>query len=264
MSADPFSPSADRLAPELDDAQQLVVLARALHRRGYDDHLAGHITIRQPDDTLLCNPWYLNWDEFGVDDVIRIDLAGKVLDGRWPVPPGIPLHLALHTARTDVITAVHNHPRWSTTWADRRLRPPIYDQTGALTGVEVAVVDEYDGGVNDLDLASSAVSAMGSAHIGLLAGHGVFVLARTIPELFIRCAAFEWRCRRALEVEAEGRTGHPIRPDVAAGVGNAVDTNGFPGYWEAAVRLELRTDARLLVRSATGPQTAAATSGVSP
>jgi ribulose-5-phosphate 4-epimerase/fuculose-1-phosphate aldolase len=235
-----------QLAPDLTTAEQIVVLARALHRRGYDDHLAGHITVREPDGTLLCNPWFLNWDEFGVDDVIRIDLDGNLLDGRWPVPPGIPLHLALHSLRTDVEVAVHNHPRWSTTWANRRQAPPIFDQTGALTGAEVAVVDEYDGGVNDLDLASSAIKAMGTARIGLLAGHGIFVLAHSIPEAFIRCSVFEWRCRRALAVEGAQNFGHPIRPDIAAGVGDFVDSKGFPGYWEAAVRAELRAEPTLL------------------
>jgi ribulose-5-phosphate 4-epimerase/fuculose-1-phosphate aldolase len=250
MIGDEWWLSPQRLAPHLTATQELVVLARALHRRGYDDHLAGHITVRASGDTLLCNPWFLLWDEFGVDDVIRIDLDGNVVEGQWPAPPGIPLHLALHRARSDVGVAVHNHPRWSTTWADRGLAPQIYDQTGALTDAAVAVVDEYEGGVDNIELAASAISAMGDAPIGLLAGHGVFVVGQTVPEVFIRCAAFEWRCRRAFEVESANHTGRPLRPDVARAVGQAVDTNGFPGYWEGAVRAELRSDPSLLQQGA--------------
>ena len=113
------------LVPELTPAEEIVLLARALYRRGYDDHLAGHITVRSEDDTLLCNPWFLLWDEFAAEDVIRIDLKGNLVEGRWPPPPGIPLHLALHQARSDVNVAVHNHARWSTTWADRGRAPTI-------------------------------------------------------------------------------------------------------------------------------------------
>ena len=243
--AEAVDPTADRLAPDLSPAEQIVVMARALHRRGYDDHLAGHITVRRDDDTLLCNPWFLLWDEFGVDDVIRIDLDGRVLEGRWPVPPGIPLHLALHRMREDITVAVHNHARWSITWANRRRAPEIYDQTGALTAATVAVVDEYEGGVNDLGMASRAISAMGDARIGLLAGHGVFVLGDTVPEVFLRCAVFEWRCRRALELEPP-ELARPLDAGVARAVGEAVDSKGFPGYWEAAVRNEIRADAALL------------------
>ena len=42
--------------PELTAAQELALLARILYREGYNDHLAGHITYRQPDGTFLVNP----------------------------------------------------------------------------------------------------------------------------------------------------------------------------------------------------------------
>ena len=41
------------------------MLARALWREGYNDHLAGHITVNLGDGTLLCNPWLLTWAEIG-------------------------------------------------------------------------------------------------------------------------------------------------------------------------------------------------------
>ena len=81
---------------------ELALLARMLFREGYDDHLAGHITYKQPDDTLLVNPWGLTWDEVTASDVMRIDLEGNVLEGKWTVTPAIPLHIELHRARPDV------------------------------------------------------------------------------------------------------------------------------------------------------------------
>lgn len=32
---------------------------------GYDDHLAGHVTYRQADGTLLCNPWMVQSPALG-------------------------------------------------------------------------------------------------------------------------------------------------------------------------------------------------------
>src|SRR5881227_3142766 len=97
--------TSKQLLPPLTPRQEVVLLARTLFREGYDDHLAGHITYRQPDGTFLCNPWYLTWDEFGAADVIRIDIEGRVVEGDWPVPLGIPLHLELHKLRDDVTVA---------------------------------------------------------------------------------------------------------------------------------------------------------------
>ena len=104
--------------PELSPHQEVALLARILYREGYDDHLAGHITLKLDDDTLLVNPFGMPWDEIRAADIMRIDLDGNVLEGPWTVTPAITLHLELHKMRHDVGVAVHNHPRWGTIWAD--------------------------------------------------------------------------------------------------------------------------------------------------
>src|SRR5436190_35503 len=59
----PFTPTSEKLLPDLTPREELVLLARTLWREGYDDHLAGHITVNLGDGTLLGNPWLLTWDE---------------------------------------------------------------------------------------------------------------------------------------------------------------------------------------------------------
>ena len=85
-----FTPTAEKLVPDLTPREELVVLARALWREGYNDHLAGHITVNLGDGTLLCNPWLLTWAELRPSQVLRIDLDGRVVEGDWPVPLGHP------------------------------------------------------------------------------------------------------------------------------------------------------------------------------
>jgi ribulose-5-phosphate 4-epimerase/fuculose-1-phosphate aldolase len=238
-----FEPTAEKLLPDLTPRQELVILARTLWREGYDDHLAGHITYKQPDGTLLCNPWYLLWCELRPEHVIRIDLDGNVLEGDWPAPLGIPLHLELHKRRHDVTVAVHNHPRYGTTWADAQRVPPAYDQSSALGGGEVTVVDEYQGAVNDRSAAAAAVEAMGDADIALLANHGVFILAGSIRAAHQRSVAFEQRCRHAWQVSTLGG-GRPLPESVAATM-RASDGERFIGFWEAMARLELARDPSL-------------------
>jgi ribulose-5-phosphate 4-epimerase/fuculose-1-phosphate aldolase len=65
----PYAPAL----PELTPAQELALLARCLFSEGYDDHLAGYITHRQPDGTFLVNPFGLTWDELRASDVMRMD-----------------------------------------------------------------------------------------------------------------------------------------------------------------------------------------------
>jgi ribulose-5-phosphate 4-epimerase/fuculose-1-phosphate aldolase len=238
-----FEPKPDALLPPLTLRQELALLARTLWREGYDDHLAGHITARLDDGTLLCNPWFLLWCELRPEHFLRIDLDGNVLEGDWPVPPGIPLHLELHKRRDDVSFALHSHPRYGTIWADAKRIPPVYDQSSALGGGEVVVVDEYGGPVNDPAAAGAAVEAMGDAPLALLANHGVFVLGSSVRAVHQRAVALEQRCRHAWMVEAIGG-GAPL-PDKVATWMRRSDGTGFIGFWEAMARQELLADPTL-------------------
>jgi L-ribulose-5-phosphate 4-epimerase len=241
-----FSPTAENLIPELTRAQEIVLLARTLWREGYNDHLAGHITYALGDGTLLCNPWLLTWQELRPQHIIRIDLDGHAVEGDWPVPLGIPLHLELHRARDGVRVALHNHPAYGTVWADLQEIPPVYDQSSSLGGGELVLVDEYDGGVDNSEAAAKAVAAMGEGELALLAGHGVFVLGSTIRAAHQRAVALETRCRNSWLVRAAGGAARSAVPDWYLQRMARSDGNGFLGFWEAAVRAELRADPSLL------------------
>jgi ribulose-5-phosphate 4-epimerase/fuculose-1-phosphate aldolase len=241
-----FEPSPGKLIPDLTPAEELVLLARCLWREGYDDHLAGHITCALGDGTLLCNPWLITWDELRPHQVIRIDLQGDLVEGDWAVPLGIPLHLALHEQRTDVKWAVHNHPLYGTVWADMREVPPAMDQSSSLGGGTVALIDEYEGGVNSMDAARSAVAKMGDADLALLVGHGVFIAGGTARAVHQRAVALEQRCQRAWHIRAAGGELDSPLPGWWTDKMRAGDGNGFLGFWEAMVRRELREDPTLL------------------
>lgn len=245
-----FEPTPDCLLPELDDATQLVILARTLSREGYNDHLSGHITMRQPDGTFLCNPWFLLFDEFGPADVLRIDGDGNVLDGRWPIPPGLTLHLELHRTRHDVGVALHSHTHWGTVWANSKRIPPIVDQSSALGGGKLTLVDEYDGAVNSTDSAASAIDAIGDADMALLANHGVFVLGKNLRAVHQRAVALEHRCRMAWRSEQLGNV-TALSDEISSRFGRG-GGDGFVGFWEAMARRELELDPSLLAGANAG------------
>jgi ribulose-5-phosphate 4-epimerase/fuculose-1-phosphate aldolase len=223
---------------------ELVLLARTLVPEGYDDHLAGHITIRQPDGTFLCNPWFLPWDEFLPSDVIRIDIEGNVLEGEWPAPLGIPLHLEFHKLRHNVGVALHHHSHWGGVWADAGRIPPHPDQSGLLGGGSLVLVDEYGGGVSDVSAAAAAAAAIGDADMALLANHGVFVTGATVRAVHQRAVALEHRCRMAWHAEQIG--GVKLLPEHILKQFEQSDGNRFVGFWEAMVRRALRAEPALL------------------
>jgi ribulose-5-phosphate 4-epimerase/fuculose-1-phosphate aldolase len=241
-----FTPTAEKLIPDLSLREELVLLARCLWTEGYSDHLAGHITCNLGDGTLLCNPWLITWNELRPEQVIRIDLEGNLVEGDWPVPLGIPLHLQLHKLRDDVRWAMHNHPLYGTVWADMGEVPPILDQSSGIGGGELMLVDEYDGPVNDANTARRAIEAMNGADLALLAGHGVFVLGRSARAVHQRAVSLEQRCQRAWHVRAAGVAAKSLLPESVLQAFSKSTGEGFIGFWEAMVRAELRRDPTLL------------------
>ncbi len=239
---------AERLAPtsrlDLDLPTQIALLARMLCREGYDDHIMGHISYALEDGSFLCTPWGYTWEEMAAHHVLRIGADGTVLEGDEDPPTALPLHVALHRARTEARVIVHNHPTYGTLWADRRQVPGVFDQTGALFSGRVVVYDEYPGSASDTSAVERIVDGVGDADLVLLANHGVLVIAHNVEQAYLRAMALEWRCRQAWWL---GETGVPMDPDQAKAIGDILEDRNFPGLFDAMVRRELRADPALTV-----------------
>ena len=232
-------PGRFALAPDLSPQQELALLCQALFAEGYDDHIAGHISYRQPDNTLLINPWELTWDELTSSDIIRIDLEGNVIEGEWNVTPANLLHRAIHAVRPDANVIIHNHPRYASVWANKHEVPQTYDQTGANMNGEIKLYNEYEGTLNQEEQCATAARELGDAKWAILANHGVLVIGRDIRQAHIRAVTLEWRCRQAWMVEAAGG-GVPLPEEEVDQLGGLIDEFGLPFMWEAMVRRIIR------------------------
>jgi L-fuculose-phosphate aldolase len=243
------NPGRYPLMPKLTAQASVALLARILFDEGYDDHLAGHISFRQIDGTLLMTPWELAWDEITAADVIRVasagDEKGKVIEGDWNVTPAVNLHLEIYKRRPDVHFIIHNHPRWSSVYSGLHQLPGIYDQTASQVNGDIAFFDEYDGTVNQGNEAVATAEALGQAKWAILANHGAVVTAATIRQAYLRAMTLEMRCRLAWHVQTAGG-GTEIQAKIAEKTGAMIDGSGFPFLWEAMVRRALRKNPEIL------------------
>jgi L-fuculose-phosphate aldolase len=241
-----FAPRPGRrpLLPPLSDKAKVALMCRMLFREGWNEHIAGHITYRLADGTILTNPWELAWDEITAGDIVTLDAEGKVIEGDWNITPAIGLHIQLHALRPDAHVIIHNHPQWSGLWADMQRVPPVYDQTGAHVPGDLPLYNEYDGTFEDDNKTLAVAKAIGDAKWALLANHGSLVLGKDLRQAHLRVVTLEWRCQRAWQIEAAGG-GVPLSEEEINKVG-ITDANGFPFLFEAMARRELRADPGLL------------------
>lgn len=109
-------------APTFDDPykareyqkQRLAAAFRIFGKYGYDEGVAGHITLRDPVDptTFWVNPFGVSFSLIKASDLILVDEEGHIIDGgevRLLNTAAFMIHSAIHQARPDVMAAAHSH-----------------------------------------------------------------------------------------------------------------------------------------------------------
>jgi ribulose-5-phosphate 4-epimerase/fuculose-1-phosphate aldolase len=208
------------MTSDLTERQQMAVACRTLAMQGYDDKLAGHLSVRDREDGTLIVPRVgVFWDEITPNDFLRIDGDRNILEGSGTLNPTIVFHLELHKARPDIVCALHNHPPYGTAWACAAALPPLYDQTGANGGGKAVVYSEYEGVVQTSDAGAALARAYGDADLAILTGHGTLVTASSVALALLRAICFEHRARKAYEVQSMGLQGKQLLPEFEASAG---------------------------------------------
>ena len=64
-----------------------------------------------------------------VEDMVVVDLQGKVVEGKWKPSSDTPTHLALYRAFPKMGGIVHTHSRWATSFAQAGLPIPAMGTT---------------------------------------------------------------------------------------------------------------------------------------
>src|SRR5690348_602918 len=109
--------------------ERLAASFRLFARFGFDEGVAGHITVRDPEypDRFWVNPFGVHFGHIRVSDLVLVDENGEVLEGKYPVnTAAFAIHSRVHAARPDVIAAAHSHSLYGKTWSSLgRLLDPI-------------------------------------------------------------------------------------------------------------------------------------------
>src|SRR3984957_7256910 len=96
----------DRLRETLTDA------GRVLAMEGHGDYVAGHISVRLPEDSgrFLMKPAGIGIEEMRPDNIITVDIEGRKVDGGMPRHNEVFIHSEVLLARSDVNCVIHSHP----------------------------------------------------------------------------------------------------------------------------------------------------------
>jgi ribulose-5-phosphate 4-epimerase/fuculose-1-phosphate aldolase len=168
--------------------RDLAAAYRLAARRGWDDIVWTHISASMPGEPghYLINRFGLRFDEVRPDNLVKVDVAGRVVDGSdAPVnPSGFAIHGAVHVARPDAVCVLHLHTLWGQTLAAM--------PEGLLPCSQPALRlwrrlgrHAYEGLAFEAAERERLAAALGSLDGLILAHHGTLTVGRSVGEAFV-------------------------------------------------------------------------------
>ncbi|KAJ7108977.1 class II aldolase/adducin domain-containing protein [Mycena crocata] len=259
LSSKTFSgkpPAPPTFATKLEEREFLKFrLAQALRifgNRGYDEGVAGHITVRDPirSDCFWVNPFGLHFKLIQAEDLLLVDHAGNILEesGQKNGPfrllntAAFMIHSAIHEARPDVLCAAHSHSPYGKAFsALGKTLDPISQDACAFYEDHVLYA-QFNGIVLDEAEGHAITAAIGSKKAAILQNHGLLVATPSIEATLHFYIALERACQVQLLADTaagvHGTTTVPINALQAAETARIVGSAGagwFSGCMEFMV-----------------------------
>jgi len=203
-----FLPTFDSVEEErLHRKQRLAASFRLFGKFGFDEGIAGHITVRDPAhaDRFWLNPFGMNFKHIRVSDLICVDHTGTVVEGNASVnTAAFAIHSQVHAARPDVVAAAHSHSLHGKAWSSRgRLLDPITQDACAFFE-DHGLFDDFTGVVLDLDEGKRIAAALGEHKAVILRNHGLLTVGHSVDAAVWSFITMERSCQAQLLAEAAG------------------------------------------------------------
>jgi len=154
----------------------------------------GNISILNREAGLIAlSPSSMKYSDITPEDVVVMDLEGKITDGTRRASTEINMHLLIYQNRPDVNGIVHTHSIYATAVACMGwdLEPVHY--LVAMSGQKVKCSEYATYGTPEL--AEYALEALGDRYACLLKNHGLIAAAPTIEQAFSTAEHIEYAAR---------------------------------------------------------------------
>lgn len=188
--------------------ERLAAALRLFGRYGFDEGVAGHITVRDPEfaDCFWVNPFGMSFRRVTVSDLIMVNQRGQVVQGHYHVnQAAFAVHSHVHRARPDVVAVAHSHSLHGRALsALGELLEPITQDVCAFFE-DHALYDRYTGVVVDEDEAREIAAALGPYKALILRNHGLLTVGDSVDAAAWWFLTMERSCQVQLAAKAAGK-----------------------------------------------------------
>src|SRR5262249_51775780 len=165
----------------------MIWAGKVLVAEGQDDFTRGHISFRLPEDPSLffMKPHSVGLDEITHDNMLTIDLDGKVVDGTARRHSEVYIHSEIFKARRDVNCVLHTHPPYSIALSASKRPLMPYSQPAALFYNALGIYDDTINLIRSTEMGAGVATALGPHRAVLLKNHGAVTAGATVAEAVI-------------------------------------------------------------------------------
>ncbi|KAG8628742.1 hypothetical protein KVT40_002607 [Elsinoe batatas] len=214
--------------PKFDDPYEarkywkgrLAAAFRIFGKYGYDEGVAGHITLRDPVDpeSFWVNPFGKAFSLMKASDLILVDHDGNVVDGgenRLLNTAAFMIHSAIHKARPEVMAACHSHTIYGRSFCTLGRKLDTITQDACAFHNDHVVYDSFNGVVLAEEEGKNIAKCVGNTKAALLQNHGLLTVGRTVDEAVFWFVSMDKCCQAQLlaEAAAGSRGEKPIHID---------------------------------------------------
>ena len=158
--------------------EELVKCMKILHSRGLISGFGGNASARLPrEGAILITPSGKFKGDLAPDDICKIDMEGRVLEGC--IRPSIesPLHTAIYRSNPHINAIIHSHSPFTTglALAGKKIEPVNYE--AAIIFKDVPILDFKIPGTKELgELVAQNIK---NRRVVILQNHGVVAVGST-------------------------------------------------------------------------------------
>jgi ribulose-5-phosphate 4-epimerase/fuculose-1-phosphate aldolase len=204
-----FPPQFASVEAEREDRKRKLVTAyRLFGKFGFDEGVAGHITVRDPEhlDQLWVNPMGVSFKQIKVSDLLLVNHAGEVLEGQGLLNgAAYTIHSKIHALHPNVTAAAHAHSVYGKAWSSlgRKLDPITQDSCAFYN--DHVVFDDFTGVVLDMNEGDRISNALGDNKAAILRNHGLLTVGASVEAAAWWYITMERTCQAQLMAEAAGK-----------------------------------------------------------
>jgi len=186
---------------------RLALAFRIFAKLGFDEGVAGHITLRDPvkPDHFWVNPFGVAWPLLKASDLIMVSPEGKVVDGgpvRLLNTAAYMIHHAVHTARPEINCVAHSHSIYGRAFCSLGINLDTITQDSCAFYDDIALYSSFRGIVLAADEGIAIAKALGQRKAALLQNHGLLTCGRSIESTVFWFMSLEKCCHAQLMADA--------------------------------------------------------------